>query len=180
MNQEELRKEEWKDVIGYEGVFQISNYGEVRTFIKKGSCNIFVEKPYIRKPYIHRLGYKVLTLKHNKIGKTFSIHRLVAIHFIDNPNNLPMVNHIDGVKLNNYAGNLEWCNGSHNQKHRFTHLNQVICNRKLTDEQAKEIREKVRYKTFLQLSEEYKVSVAAINNIISGKHYKPTPPKTSK
>ena len=64
-------------------------------------------------------GYKMITLKKDKTQKCFSIHRLLAMHFIPNPNNLPQVNHKDGNKLNNELSNLEWCTMSYNIQHMY-------------------------------------------------------------
>ncbi len=64
-------------------------------------------------------GYKIIILSKNNIHETLRISRLVAIHFIINKYNKPQVNHIDGIKTNNYVGNLEWVNNSENQKHAY-------------------------------------------------------------
>lgn len=95
----------WKDVVGYEGYYEVSNLGNVRsvTRVKKGKQ---------LKPIERRHGYLAVQL-HGKGGnergfKAFSIHRLVAEAFISNPNNYPEVNHIDEDKSNNRVDNLEW------------------------------------------------------------------------
>ena len=89
----------WKDVKGYEGLYKISNHGEVwserkQGLLKKGKC---------------ATGYYSVSLAKNKKQKTFTIHRLVAIHFIDNPLKKPCVNHMDESRTNNHYSNLEWC-----------------------------------------------------------------------
>lgn len=106
----------WKDIKGYEGYYQISNYGDVKS----------VERNIIgrnRKEIILKGGfdgkYFFVILQKNCIKKHFKIHRLVALNFIDNPLNKPEVNHIDGNKLNNHVNNLEWNTMSENQKHAF-------------------------------------------------------------
>lgn len=96
-----------KDIVGYEGLYKVSNLGYVKG--KKG----------ILKPYINLRGYySVCLVKHNK-PKTYRLHRIVAQAFIPNPDNKPQVNHIDGDKSNNKAENLEWCTQSENMKHAF-------------------------------------------------------------
>lgn len=100
-------QEIWKDIIGYEGLYQISNFGNIR------SNNI------LKKQRIAGKGYKSITLHKKGKRNYFFIHRLVAEHFIPNPNNYPQVNHIDGNKTNNHVDNLEWCNNSQNMKHAY-------------------------------------------------------------
>jgi hypothetical protein len=67
-------------------------------------------------------GYHKVCLMNNGKGKSFLVHRLVAEKYIQNPNNLPQVNHINGVKTDNRVGNLEWCDASYNGKHSYAHL----------------------------------------------------------
>ena len=88
----------WKDIEGYEGLYKISNYGEVWSVRKQG----LLKKNDGEKNY-----YRV-TLSKNKKKKQFNIHRLVATHFIDNPFKKPCVNHLDENKTNNHYSNLEW------------------------------------------------------------------------
>lgn len=97
-------QEIWKDVKGYEGHYQVSNKGNVKS-IKNGIIMI---------PSITKFGYKRLSLCKNGIIKNKVIHRLVAEAFIENPNNYDIVNHKDENKLNNFADNLEWCDRKYN------------------------------------------------------------------
>ena len=101
--------ENWKDVPGYEGLYQISNLGNVKS--------LYSNK--ILKPSIDKYGYTRFSATKDKIQKTLIIHRLVAKLFIPNPNNLPQVNHKDGNKKNNCKNNLEWCTDSDNKKHAY-------------------------------------------------------------
>lgn len=98
-----------KDIVGYKGLYSIDVLGEV----------INLKTNYIKKNTINKVGYYICNLYKDNIQKTFLIHRLIALHFIDNPNNYPCVNHKDGNKLNNNLDNLEWCSYSHNNKHAF-------------------------------------------------------------
>lgn len=110
-------EEIWQDIKGYEGIYQISTLLRVRSLDRK-VWNRFQMIPIKGKVLKHnfRGGYPVLRLC-NKSGKMFSMHRLVAIHFIPNPLNLPEVNHKDGNKANYAIDNLEWCDRLHNMRH---------------------------------------------------------------
>ena len=101
-----MKKEFWKPVLGYEGHYQVSNFGRVKS-IRFG-------KERILKPFTNKDGYLLVTLSKNGTHKKFQVHRLVALHFLPNPDNLPEVNHKDENKLNNNAENLEWCNRKFN------------------------------------------------------------------
>lgn len=90
-------KEIWKDVVGYEGLYQVSNLGR----IKSGYKPIILQSGVCR-------GYLIVNLYKNKKGLSRKVHRLVAQAFIPNPENKPTVNHKDGNKQNNCVDNLEW------------------------------------------------------------------------
>lgn len=108
----------WKDIKGFEGFYQISNIGRVkslRRFNAKG--NLLKEK--VIHSGINAWGYKVITLHKNCYRKSILIHRLVAEAFIDNPYNKSQVNHKSGDKQDNRITNLEWCTGSENMIHAY-------------------------------------------------------------
>lgn len=97
--------EEWKDIKGYEGIYKISDLGKIVRI--KGSQ----EHPM----KIWNNGrYMEVRLSKNGKSTHFTLHRLLAVHFIPNPNNLPFVNHIDENRLNNSINNLEWCTQAYN------------------------------------------------------------------
>lgn len=97
----------WRDVAGYEGLYKVSNLGNVMSLKHK--------KPKLMKPGKYGNGYLFVILSnHNKSLKGNSIHRLVAQAFLPNPNNLPQVNHKDEDKTNNRVSNLEWCDAKYN------------------------------------------------------------------
>lgn len=98
--------EEWKDIEGYEGLYQVSNYGRVKS-LKFG-------KEKILKPRKNKYGYFDINLCNESKVKGFRVNRLVALTFIPNPNNYPQVNHKDENKLNNCVDNLEWCDRKYN------------------------------------------------------------------
>ena len=107
-------KEIWKDIKGYEGLYQVSNLGRVKS-LNYNRKNI--EKTL--KPVLYYNKYYSYTLYKNKKKKVFLAHRIVAINFIENINNKEYVNHIDGNKLNNNVDNLEWVTPSENNIHAF-------------------------------------------------------------
>lgn len=92
----------WKDIVGYEGLYKVSNLGKVMSFWGK--------KPKLLKPQKENSGYLHIVLINNTKSRTnFYLHRLVAQAFLPNPNNLPCVNHKDENKTNNRVSNLEFC-----------------------------------------------------------------------
>ena len=117
-------KEIWKDIKGYENLYQVSNLGNVRSLItykysKKERMCIKVCRERILKPGIDKNNYKCVVLTKDKNRKTYKVHKLVAKCFVKNIENKPFVNHIDGNKLNNNANNLEWTTNSENIKHAY-------------------------------------------------------------
>lgn len=116
--------EVWKDVKGYEGLYQVSNQGRVKSF--RESTKYGMQKEYILKPSLINSGYHVVTLyAPNRPKKKFQIHRLVAETFIDNENNLPCVNHKDENKLNNCVDNLEWCTYEYNNNYGTARIRSI-------------------------------------------------------
>ncbi len=104
-------KEIWKDVIGYENLYQISSLGRVKSLGNGGSNN---SKERIMKLKLGSRGYYEVSLCKEGKHKSFTIHRLVAQAFLDNPNNYPCVNHKNEVKTDNRVDNLEWCTQAYN------------------------------------------------------------------
>lgn len=103
-----LNLSNFKPIPGYED-YLINENGQV--YSKK--------RNKLLSPFYNRRGYLRVNLYRNKKRKFFSIHRLVAMTFLNNSNNLPQVNHIDGNKLNNNISNLEWCTNFQNNKHAW-------------------------------------------------------------
>jgi len=107
-------QEIWKDIPRYEGYYQISNLGRVKSLERKlpFGTSYRIKKESIMIPKFER--YYFVNLAIGQKQKTFRIHRLISESFIPNPNNYPIINHIDGNKANNDISNLEWCTYKHN------------------------------------------------------------------
>jgi len=113
-------EEIWKDIEGYEGRYQVSNLGRIKSFLHVGvrkDVEILDDYSHIIKPVHDACGYCNVRLRRNDKGKTVKVHRLVAIAFIPNPNNLPEINHKDEDKDNNCVSNLEWCDRIYNMQY---------------------------------------------------------------
>lgn len=112
-------KEIWKDVKEYEGLYKVSNLGNIKALKKIQvfpNGGIVIREEKLLKPNKVKNGYLNVRL-YNGEQKGYGIHRLVARAFIPNPNNLSQINHINGNKNDNRVENLEWCNASYNQNH---------------------------------------------------------------
>ena len=110
-------EEIWKDIPGYEGRYQISNFGRVKSFLHVGVRNTVKridENSHFIKSVHDAYGYCQVRLRKNDNGTTRKVHRLVADAFIPNPNGLKEINHKDENKDNNRVDNLEWCDRDYN------------------------------------------------------------------
>ena len=105
-------KEIWKDIEGYEGLYQVSNYGRIKSFNYR---NTGKEKMLSLKP--NKNGYIRIGLTKDGKRKMFQVHQLVAQTFLENPNNYSQINHKDENKINNNAENLEWCTPKYNSNY---------------------------------------------------------------
>jgi hypothetical protein len=114
--------EEWKDIKGYKGIYQVSDMGRIRSLdrIIKYSHNRIDELRKGKLLAINKCGhYSRVRLAKNGKGKTYLVHRLIAAVFISNPENKPQVNHINGDRHDNNIANLEWCTSKENMNHAF-------------------------------------------------------------
>ena len=128
----------WKDVVGYEGMYQVSNLGNIKSLdrvVELKSKNQFTGFTTLRptkgkniSKVVNTKGYYQIALYKNGVMKNKLLHRLIAEAFLPNPENKPTVNHIDGNKLNDNLDNLEWATSKEQQKHARTILgfNSVI------------------------------------------------------
>ena len=111
--------EEWRDIKDFEGIYQVSNTGKVKSLSRRlwNGVAYFESEERILKGTVDDVGYVVVVLKKQSKMRRERIHRLVAETFIPNPNNYRVVNHIDADKTNNNVNNLEWCTHKHNIQH---------------------------------------------------------------
>jgi hypothetical protein len=164
----------WKKINLFDN-YEISNNGSVR----RVESQVFQKGTYFK--YKGRIlkqatckGYKRVTLCKNSSTKRFQVHRLVAMLFIENIENKPCVNHIDGDKLNNNYTNLEWCTYSENEKHSYISLGKINHNRKLTIDNVILIKKngiKGKNGNIKYLSELFQVGKSTILNVLKNKYY---------
>lgn len=174
----------WKDIKGYEGKYQISSYGRVKSLARITKNNHKIPERILNTTTrLTKDGYCRVTLIGKK-SKThdYRVHRLVAETFIPNPNNKPTVNHIDGNKKNNHVDNLEWNTREENMQHAYKHKlkkamqGNLNGNAKLTPEQVRSIREEYVYESkehgTVALAKRYGVTNRTIGLIVNNKSYR--------
>jgi hypothetical protein len=164
-------EEIWKDVKGFEGLYQVSNIGNVKRFIGK-----IIPKERLIGRIVDRDGYSRRTLCKNGLSKQMTEHRIVAIAFIKNPKNKETINHINGIKSDNRVENLEWNTHKENQEHAVRTglkdqkgIKHHKC--KLTEEQVLEIRKIGFSQKRMSLSKKYGVCRTTILRIIRGSNW---------
>lgn len=177
----------WKDVKDYEGLYQVSNLGNVKSLdriVETKNRKNYLRKGKVQKKSVNSFGYETVGFTVDSKTKIYRVHRLVALSFIENPENKPQINHIDGNKTNNNVNNLEWCTSSENQIHSVsTGLSNpsypVLKGSKngrslLKEEQVVEIRNKyIPYKySAKKLALEYNVSESCITHILNNTSWK--------
>lgn len=120
----DLPDEEWKTIPGFDGMYQISNFGRVRSY--KGTHGGREDIPKLMKEHLNTKRYNQLGFCYKGKMKRILVHRLVAEAFIPNPENKPFINHKDGVRSHNHIDNLEWVTQSENMRHSYDVLKQPL------------------------------------------------------
>jgi hypothetical protein len=172
-----MEKEVWKDIEGYEGLYQVSSLGNVKSLGRRKSVaekGGYYNLGDINLRLGNRRGYKSVTLCKDGIPKPFAVHRLVAFAFLENKENKKTVNHINGIKSDNRVDNLEWVSQSEQQIHaikiglRYKAIGEQSNFSKFKSEDIIKIRE--MYSTGLfsceELSKKFNTSKNNINSII--------------
>ena len=166
-------REVFEDIKGYEESYQVSNQGRVFTKRRLDGNRIIYGRELV--PIITKDGYLKVKLTKNSESKGFYVHRLVAQCFLDNPLNLPQVNHKDGNKFNNNVENLEWCTKEENQKHAVEHRlmqhGEARPGAKLTEKDVLEIYKLRGVLSAREIGEHYGVSKNTINVILRGQKW---------
>ena len=165
-------EEIWKDVVGFEGIYQVSNLGKVKSLKFGKEKYLSITKSSI--------GYLNTKLQLNKKNKSFLVHRLVAETFIKNEFNKPCVNHINGIKTDNRIENLDWCTHKENTEHSLKNdLRKTGCNHKQSKLSLKDIeyiRKNYKYRDEknggYKLAEMFGVSRNCISNVVKNKTYR--------
>lgn len=178
-----MEKEIWKPVLGYESYYEVSSLGRIRTIEREIvlPSHRYLKKQKLLTQFKDGRGYLHVKLYNGK-GKCKSItsHRIVALGFLDNPSNLPEINHIDGNKHNNNLNNLEWISRSDNIKHAYltrdpqTYKGSGNKNSKLKEEEVVKIREEYKKGkiTYKDLSKKYNVGITLVGYIIKNQVWK--------
>ena len=153
--------EEWKDIKGYDGLYQVSNLGRVKSFKGKSER--------ILKPRVKRNDYSTVHLSKNNTSKDVLVHRLVAETFIPNPENKPQVNHIDEDKTNNVVSNIEWMTAKENINHGTRNLRSGISNGKRVKVIDIANGEYNYYNSISECGRELNINQSTISNHLNGR-----------
>lgn len=163
----------WKDIVEYEGLYQVSNFGRVRSLDRyvnhyRGGKKI-VKSKILEQDCSGNSGYKRVQLCKDGKQKHFSVHRLVAIAFLPNPDHLPFVNHKDENKANNHVDNLEWCTHEYNDNYGTRNIRMSETKKKPIiqyDKQGNFIRE---WKSATDACIELKICKSSIYGVCAGR-----------
>mgnify|MGYP003404826262 FL=1 len=169
---EELKSEIWESVIGFEGIYEVSNLGRVKSvnrILYKSDDKIQKRKEKFMKAKLKGNGYFQFCLSKNGIKKYISTHRLISLAFIPNPKNKTQVNHKNGIKTDNRIENLEWVTHSENALHSSIILGNKPSNKIVTRENVFEILSTTKKHGYrIMLSKKLGISIGCIKKILAG------------
>lgn len=152
------KKEVWKDIVGYEGLYKVSSKGQIYSVKRKRKMNLTTNKN----------GYKHVKLYTKGKYKTISIHRLVAKTFLENPENHPVVNHLDEDKLNNNVENLEWCTQKQNVNHGTGRQRRAEAVKMQVEQYTLDFQYIKTYKSAIDIQKELGFHQSAISRVCRG------------
>lgn len=181
----EEAQEEWRPVVGWEGLYEVSSWGNVNTVEhrapSRGGVGFKTVPGMRRKTQLNRHGYPVVCLRHGKIVQLRTVHRMVVEAFIGPIPDGMNTNHLDGVRSNNRLQNLEICTASENHLHRCrvmgrgrgeTHNLAILNNEKVIAIRAEYAARKRNYGACADLGRKYGVSSAVIQSVVTGRNWK--------
>jgi hypothetical protein len=176
-----IANEQWKPIKGYEGIYEVSNYGDVRSFDRYVQCRggkTRLSKGRVLSPVLVK-GYLVVSLCLNGYQVEKKVHRLVANAFLSNPFEMPSINHLDGCKTNNNVSKLEFCTHTQNTKHAHANglcdhvIGQNHYAAKLRNSDISVIRSRLlKGESPTDIAKDYSVGRHVIYKINSGKSWK--------
>lgn len=160
-------EETWKNVVGFENKYKISNKGNVKALRSK-TRRIAI----IKKPHHDKNGYLTIVLYSKHKTLSISLHRLVAIHFISNPKGEKQVNHINGIKTDNRVENLEWVSCKENIRHAWINgLSNVSHNQlKSVSNMVIDIKTNITYKSITEASKAIGMKRRTLSHMLNGDH----------
>lgn len=180
-----MEKEIWKPVVGYEGIYEVSSFGRIKSLARTITMKVRLKEKMLKTAKIIKHGslpYRLALLSKNDERKTVQVHRIVAQAFIPNPENKPVVNHKDSDGANNIVGNLEWVTYRENTLHSYSkpfispggsgkrmYRGENSPWAKLSNQQVQEIKELRGKITPKKIAEKYLVSVANVYSILNGR-----------
>ena len=162
-----IMNEVWKDVVGYEGLYQVSNLGRVKSLNYKRTG-----KEKLLEPILLNTGYLIVNLCNNNTQKTFTVHRLVTQAFIENPTGRPCIDHINTIKTDNRACNLRWVTYKENNDNSLTkERHRISC----IEARAKKVFcENTIYDSITQCAEHYGAKRNTMSQWLTGVRTMPT------
>lgn len=174
-----MQKEIWRDAKCINDFYEVSNFGRIRSkdrIIVYSNNSTHFHKGRVLKQMNHPAGYKFVSIRVKGISKSFFIHRVVGLTFINNIHNKPQINHKDGNKANNNLYNLEWCNPSENGIHAYkTGLSKKQIGENASQSKLKNkdvINIKYLYNKGIsqgKIAKRYNINQTSVHNIVKGK-----------